>query len=156
MDVCRWSVVSPRFLRDPRRHRVLQSATETGRARSLQCTESVSVEHSEVMKDLKALELFRSPLRGWPVESQGSELVRLADSVRSTNRASSCVSLSLSLFPIFVVLNVRPEAGGKKLRSTIQRSTETGLAVEMRSRMTRQASRESTDGSMNSYSSEGK
>uniref|UniRef100_A0A8C5DZT3 Regulating synaptic membrane exocytosis 2 n=1 Tax=Gouania willdenowi TaxID=441366 RepID=A0A8C5DZT3_GOUWI len=47
------------------------------------------------------------------------------------------------------------KAGGKKLRSTIQRSTETGLAVEMRSRMTRQASRESTDGSMNSYSSEG-
>ncbi|XP_008430076.1 regulating synaptic membrane exocytosis protein 2 isoform X30 [Poecilia reticulata] len=47
------------------------------------------------------------------------------------------------------------EAGGKKLRSTVQRSTETGLAVEMRSRMTRQASRESTDGSMNSYSSEG-
>ncbi|XP_036394286.1 regulating synaptic membrane exocytosis protein 2 isoform X28 [Megalops cyprinoides] len=47
------------------------------------------------------------------------------------------------------------KAGGKKLRSTVQRSTETGLAVEMRSRMTRQASRESTDGSMNSYSSEG-
>ncbi|XP_064164358.1 regulating synaptic membrane exocytosis protein 2 isoform X11 [Anguilla rostrata] len=47
------------------------------------------------------------------------------------------------------------EAGGKKLRSTVQRSVETGLAVEMRSRMTRQASRESTDGSMNSYSSEG-
>ncbi|XP_066235438.1 regulating synaptic membrane exocytosis protein 2 isoform X50 [Saccopteryx leptura] len=47
------------------------------------------------------------------------------------------------------------EAGGKKLRSTVQRSTETGLAVEMRSWMTRQASRESTDGSMNSYSSEG-
>ncbi|XP_070406996.1 regulating synaptic membrane exocytosis protein 2 isoform X27 [Nothobranchius furzeri] len=47
------------------------------------------------------------------------------------------------------------EAGGKKLRSTVQRSTETGLAVEMRSRMTRKASRESTDGSMNSYSSEG-
>ncbi|XP_037389923.1 regulating synaptic membrane exocytosis protein 2 isoform X48 [Pygocentrus nattereri] len=47
------------------------------------------------------------------------------------------------------------KAGGKKLRSTIQRSTETGLAVEMRNRMTRQASRESTDGSMNSFSSEG-
>ncbi|XP_075271818.1 regulating synaptic membrane exocytosis protein 2 isoform X3 [Opisthocomus hoazin] len=47
------------------------------------------------------------------------------------------------------------EAGGKKLRSTVQRSTETGLAVEMRNWMTRQASRESTDGSMNSYSSEG-
>ncbi|XP_028918178.1 regulating synaptic membrane exocytosis protein 2 isoform X13 [Ornithorhynchus anatinus] len=47
------------------------------------------------------------------------------------------------------------EAGGKKQRSTVQRSTETGLAVEMRNWMTRQASRESTDGSMNSYSSEG-
>ncbi|XP_036193894.1 regulating synaptic membrane exocytosis protein 2 isoform X16 [Myotis myotis] len=47
------------------------------------------------------------------------------------------------------------EAGGKKLRSTVQRSTETGLAVEMRNWMTRQASRESADGSMNSYSSEG-
>jgi len=51
---------------------------------------------------------------------------------------------------------VSAEAGGKKLRSTVQRSTETGLAVEMRNWMTRQASRESTDGSMNSYSSEGK
>ncbi|XP_041422535.1 regulating synaptic membrane exocytosis protein 2 isoform X15 [Xenopus laevis] len=47
------------------------------------------------------------------------------------------------------------EVGGKKLKSTIQRSTETGLAVEMRNWMSRQASRESTDGSMNSYSSEG-
>ncbi|KAF4798098.1 Regulating synaptic membrane exocytosis protein 4 [Turdus rufiventris] len=54
------------------------------------------------------------------------------------------------------VVNIsRAEAGGKKLRSTVQRSTETGLAVEMRNWMTRQASRESTDGSMNSYSSEG-
>ncbi|KAM5158441.1 regulating synaptic membrane exocytosis protein 2 isoform 15-T15 [Mantella aurantiaca] len=47
------------------------------------------------------------------------------------------------------------KVGGKKLKSTIQRSTETGLAVEMRNWMTRQASRESNDGSMNSYSSEG-
>ncbi|XP_004850311.1 regulating synaptic membrane exocytosis protein 2 isoform X30 [Heterocephalus glaber] len=47
------------------------------------------------------------------------------------------------------------KGGGKKLRSTVQRSTETGLAVEMRNWMTRQASRESTEGSMNSYSSEG-
>ncbi|KAM4705485.1 regulating synaptic membrane exocytosis protein 2 isoform 3-T3 [Rhinophrynus dorsalis] len=47
------------------------------------------------------------------------------------------------------------KVGGKKPKSTIQRSTETGLAVEMRNWMTRQASRESTDGSMNSYSSEG-
>ncbi|XP_069462343.1 regulating synaptic membrane exocytosis protein 1 isoform X17 [Ambystoma mexicanum] len=43
----------------------------------------------------------------------------------------------------------------KKLKSTIQRSTETGMAAEMRSRMVRQPSRESNDGSINSYSSEG-
>nr|XP_045723033.1 regulating synaptic membrane exocytosis protein 1 [Mirounga angustirostris] len=46
------------------------------------------------------------------------------------------------------------ESGHKKLKSTIQRSTETGMAAEMR-KMVRQPSRESTDGSMNSYSSEG-
>ncbi|KAB1258215.1 Regulating synaptic membrane exocytosis protein 2, partial [Camelus dromedarius] len=56
---------------------------------------------------------------------------------------------------VMLLFSVWAEAGGKKLRSTVQRSTETGLAVEMRNWMTRQASRESTDGSMNSYSSEG-
>ncbi|XP_041106024.1 regulating synaptic membrane exocytosis protein 1-like isoform X5 [Polyodon spathula] len=50
---------------------------------------------------------------------------------------------------------IQKEAGHKKLKSTIQRSTETGMAVEMRKRMARQPSRESTDGSLNSYSSEG-
>nr|XP_023966510.1 regulating synaptic membrane exocytosis protein 1 isoform X49 [Chrysemys picta bellii] len=52
--------------------------------------------------------------------------------------------------------SVEQEAGNKKLKSTIQRSTETGMAAEMRNRMVRQPSRESTDGSINSYSSEGK
>lgn len=52
---------------------------------------------------------------------------------------------------------------GKKVAkagsSSIQRSVETGMAVEFPrggSAMNRQPSRESTDGSMNSYSSEGK
>ncbi|XP_033978365.1 regulating synaptic membrane exocytosis protein 1-like isoform X1 [Trematomus bernacchii] len=47
---------------------------------------------------------------------------------------------------------------GKGASSSIQRSVETGMAVEYPrggSTMNRQASRESTDGSMNSYSSEG-
>uniref|UniRef100_A0AAQ4NXW5 Regulating synaptic membrane exocytosis 1 n=1 Tax=Gasterosteus aculeatus aculeatus TaxID=481459 RepID=A0AAQ4NXW5_GASAC len=47
---------------------------------------------------------------------------------------------------------------GKGGSSSIQRSVETGMAVEYPrggSSMNRQASRESTDGSMNSYSSEG-
>ncbi|KAM9155164.1 regulating synaptic membrane exocytosis protein 1 isoform 38-T38 [Pangshura tecta] len=51
--------------------------------------------------------------------------------------------------------SVEQDAGNKKLKSTIQRSTETGMAAEMRNRMVRQPSRESTDGSINSYSSEG-
>lgn len=47
------------------------------------------------------------------------------------------------------------EGGTKKLRSTIRRSTETGIAVEMRNRVTRQGSKDSTDGSTNSNSSDG-
>ncbi|XP_048469216.1 regulating synaptic membrane exocytosis protein 3 [Rhincodon typus] len=47
------------------------------------------------------------------------------------------------------------EAATKKLRSNIRRSTETGIAMEMRNRVTRQGSRESTDGSTNSNSSDG-
>ncbi|XP_033958052.1 regulating synaptic membrane exocytosis protein 4 isoform X2 [Pseudochaenichthys georgianus] len=92
---------------------------------------------------------------------QGHESTAAAPGMRIT-RSQSKMSLSASfeaLAVYFPCMNSFDEeedgAGGKKLRSTIQRSTETGLAVEMRSRMTRQASRESADGSMNSYSSEG-
>lgn len=59
------------------------------------------------------------------------------------------------------MLATEASAGKKvgKVSSSIQRSVETGMAVEYPrggSAMNRQASRESTDGSMNSYSSEGK
>lgn len=63
---------------------------------------------------------------------------------------------------LFSVLTTEASAGkkaGKVGSSSIQRSVETGMAVEYPrggSGMNRQASRESTDGSMNSYSSEGK
>ncbi|KAG2460593.1 regulating synaptic membrane exocytosis protein 3 isoform X2 [Polypterus senegalus] len=49
----------------------------------------------------------------------------------------------------------QPDGSTKKLRSNIRRSTETGIAVEMRNRVTRQGSKESTDGSTNSNSSDG-
>uniref|UniRef100_UPI003AAB1BBC gamma-aminobutyric acid receptor subunit delta-like n=1 Tax=Centroberyx gerrardi TaxID=166262 RepID=UPI003AAB1BBC len=45
--------------------------------------------------------------------------------------------------------------GGQEVEGGIQRSTETGLAVEMPSRTVRQASHESIEDSMNSYGSEG-
>ncbi|XP_036380964.1 regulating synaptic membrane exocytosis protein 1 isoform X11 [Megalops cyprinoides] len=48
------------------------------------------------------------------------------------------------------------EAANKKSKGQIQRSQETGMAVEYpRNTMARQASRDSTNGSMNSYNSEG-
>ncbi|KAG9338248.1 hypothetical protein JZ751_026053 [Albula glossodonta] len=92
---------------------------------------------------------------------QGHDATAATPSMRM-QRSQSRMSLSASFealavyFPCMNSFDEEDgEAGGKKLRSTVQRSVETGLAVEMRSRMTRQASRESTDGSMNSYSSEG-
>ncbi|XP_077427699.1 regulating synaptic membrane exocytosis 1b isoform X12 [Vanacampus margaritifer] len=49
-----------------------------------------------------------------------------------------------------------PEAKAKKEKGApIQRSTETGMAVELTRNMSRQPSRESNNGSMNSYNSEG-
>ncbi|KAF4793320.1 Regulating synaptic membrane exocytosis protein 4 [Turdus rufiventris] len=48
------------------------------------------------------------------------------------------------------------DGDGRRLKGAIQRSTETGLAVEMPSRTVRQASHESIEDSMNSYGSEGK
>uniref|UniRef100_A0A673BND5 Regulating synaptic membrane exocytosis 1 n=1 Tax=Sphaeramia orbicularis TaxID=375764 RepID=A0A673BND5_9TELE len=50
-----------------------------------------------------------------------------------------------------------PEGKTKKEKGApIQRSTETGMAVELPRNMSRQPSRESNNGSMNSYNSEGK
>ncbi|KAL0203632.1 hypothetical protein M9458_001650, partial [Cirrhinus mrigala] len=43
----------------------------------------------------------------------------------------------------------------KGSQGTIQRSQETGMAVELQRNMSRQPSRESNNGSMNSYNSEG-
>lgn len=51
---------------------------------------------------------------------------------------------------------LRLEGDSRRLKGAIQRSTETGLAVEMPSRTLRQASHESIEDSMNSYGSEGK
>uniref|UniRef100_A0A3Q3M1L1 Regulating synaptic membrane exocytosis 1a n=1 Tax=Mastacembelus armatus TaxID=205130 RepID=A0A3Q3M1L1_9TELE len=61
-------------------------------------------------------------------------------------------------FSVFATVASTGKKVGKAGSSSIQRSVETGMAVEYPrggSAMNRQASRESTDGSMNSYSSEG-
>uniref|UniRef100_UPI0037E7A2CC regulating synaptic membrane exocytosis protein 4 isoform X3 n=1 Tax=Semicossyphus pulcher TaxID=241346 RepID=UPI0037E7A2CC len=77
-------------------------------------------------------------------------------------RSQSRISLSASFEALaiyFPCMNSFDEddgdSGGRKLKGGIQRSTETGLAVEMPSRTVRQASHESIEDSMNSYGSEG-
>lgn len=76
-------------------------------------------------------------------------------------RSQSRLSLSASFEALaiyFPCMNSFDEddadAEGRRLKG-IQRSTETGLAVEMPSRTVRQASHESIEDSMNSYGSEG-
>uniref|UniRef100_A0A3B5L950 C2 domain-containing protein n=1 Tax=Xiphophorus couchianus TaxID=32473 RepID=A0A3B5L950_9TELE len=71
---------------------------------------------------------------------------------------NSELKLSFSLLSVFATEAPTGKKVSKAGSSTIQRSVETGMAVEFPrggSAMNRQASRESTDGSMNSYSSEG-
>uniref|UniRef100_A0A3Q2Y1T7 Regulating synaptic membrane exocytosis 4 n=1 Tax=Hippocampus comes TaxID=109280 RepID=A0A3Q2Y1T7_HIPCM len=75
-------------------------------------------------------------------------------------RSQSRISLSASFEALaiyFPCMNSFDEddGDGRKLKGAIQRSTETGLAVEMPSRPPRQASHESIEDSMNSYGSEG-
>ncbi|XP_064023886.1 regulating synaptic membrane exocytosis protein 4 isoform X2 [Pogoniulus pusillus] len=77
-------------------------------------------------------------------------------------RSQSRLSLSASFealaiyFPCMNSFDEEDADGdGRRLKGAIQRSTETGLAVEMPSRTIRQASHESIEDSMNSYGSEG-
>uniref|UniRef100_A0A673GN72 Regulating synaptic membrane exocytosis protein 4-like n=1 Tax=Sinocyclocheilus rhinocerous TaxID=307959 RepID=A0A673GN72_9TELE len=74
-------------------------------------------------------------------------------------RSQSRISLSASFEALaiyFPCMNSFDEDDGEGRRlKGIQRSTETGLAVEMPSRTVRQASHESIEDSMNSYGSEG-
>ncbi|XP_015419437.1 PREDICTED: regulating synaptic membrane exocytosis protein 4 [Myotis davidii] len=67
---------------------------------------------------------------------------------------ASLSSPTLCLSPHFP-LPLCQEGDSRRLKGAIQRSTETGLAVEMPSRTLRQTSHESIEDSMNSYGSEG-
>ncbi|XP_069740568.1 regulating synaptic membrane exocytosis protein 4 isoform X2 [Narcine bancroftii] len=67
----------------------------------------------------------------------------------------SCSSLKPPQTPDLGRSQCWQDGDSRKLRGAIQRSTETGLAVEMPRRTMRQASHESIEESMNSYGSEG-
>ncbi|KAI2668433.1 Regulating synaptic membrane exocytosis protein 1 [Labeo rohita] len=62
---------------------------------------------------------------------------------------------SLNARFVAIVGNQASNKKSKGSQGTIQRSQETGMAVELQRNMSRQPSRESNNGSMNSYNSEG-
>ncbi|XP_072358401.1 regulating synaptic membrane exocytosis protein 3-like isoform X2 [Scyliorhinus torazame] len=92
-------------------------------------------------------------------KSSGSQQEPVANNAikkrRSSLGAKMVAIVGLSQWSKSTTQLNQTEAASKKLRSNIRRSTETGFAVEMRNRVTRQSSRESTDGSTNSNSSDG-
>ncbi|XP_043565928.1 regulating synaptic membrane exocytosis protein 4-like [Chiloscyllium plagiosum] len=97
-----------------------------------------------------------------PRAAKAAPSSELAPSAFPIERSQSRISLSASFealaiyFPCMNSFDEEDTDGdGRKLRGAIQRSTETGLAVEMPSRTVRQASHESIEESMNSYGSEG-
>ncbi|XP_041866049.1 regulating synaptic membrane exocytosis protein 1-like isoform X6 [Melanotaenia boesemani] len=96
------------------------------------------------------------------IKKRRSSLSQRVASILPSKRSQSTSQLSQTEAAGKAVDRQKEASAGKKVSkagsSSIQRSVETGMAVEYPrggSAMNRQASRESTDGSMNSYSSEG-
>uniref|UniRef100_A0A3P8USJ3 Regulating synaptic membrane exocytosis 1 n=1 Tax=Cynoglossus semilaevis TaxID=244447 RepID=A0A3P8USJ3_CYNSE len=99
---------------------------------------------------------------GSGIKKRRSSLSQRVVAILPSRRSRSTSQLSQTEAAGKAVDRQKEASAGKKVgkagSSTIQRSVETGMAVEYPrggSAMNRQASRESTDGSMNSYSSEG-
>ncbi|XP_037637741.1 regulating synaptic membrane exocytosis protein 1-like isoform X11 [Sebastes umbrosus] len=89
---------------------------------------------------------------GSGIKKRRSSLSQRVVAILPSRRSRSTSQLSQTEAP------TGKKVGKGNVSSSIQRSVETGMAVEYPrggSGMNRQASRESTDGSMNSYSSEG-
>ncbi|XP_078787827.1 regulating synaptic membrane exocytosis protein 1 isoform X7 [Oryzias latipes] len=99
---------------------------------------------------------------GSGIKKRRSSLSQRVVAILPSRRSRSTSQLSQTEAASKEVGRKKEASAGKKASKTgsssIQRSVETGMAVEYPrggSAMNRQASRESTDGSMNSYSSEG-
>uniref|UniRef100_A0A8C5EUY7 Regulating synaptic membrane exocytosis protein 1-like n=1 Tax=Gouania willdenowi TaxID=441366 RepID=A0A8C5EUY7_GOUWI len=98
---------------------------------------------------------------GGGIKKRRSSLSQRVVSILPSRRSRSTSQLSQTEAAGNKTVDRQKASAGKKVSkagSSIQRSVETGMAVEFPrggSAMNRQASRESTDGSMNSYSSEG-
>ncbi|XP_029799398.1 regulating synaptic membrane exocytosis protein 1 isoform X42 [Suricata suricatta] len=119
----------------------------------------IQIQHASPENDRHSRKSERSSIQKQTRKGTASDAERMHRQVSPTHSPPADTSFSnrrgrqLPQVPVRSG-SIEQESGHKKLKSTIQRSTETGMAAEMR-KMVRQPSRESTDGSINSYSSEG-
>ncbi|XP_060091834.1 regulating synaptic membrane exocytosis protein 1 isoform X24 [Heteronotia binoei] len=137
----------------------LQPSLDRARSASTNCLRPDTSLHSpEQERQSRKMERYSTPKQTRKGSASETERMHQPGSTMQSSSAdtpfSSRRGRQLPQVPVRSG-STEQETGNKKLKSTIQRSTETGMAAEMRSRMVRQPSRESTDGSINSYSSEG-
>uniref|UniRef100_A0A3B1IYI2 Regulating synaptic membrane exocytosis 3 n=1 Tax=Astyanax mexicanus TaxID=7994 RepID=A0A3B1IYI2_ASTMX len=117
------------------------------------CTHSTSPSRCQLSADAIKAPRVMSP--SFPSSFSLGVITASISSLQSPSLPCRLALLHQSSFISPSLYRVGSNGATKKLRSTIRRSTETGIAMEMRNRVTRQGSKESTDGSTNSNSSDG-
>ncbi|XP_071061807.1 regulating synaptic membrane exocytosis protein 1 [Pseudochaenichthys georgianus] len=146
----------------------IQSERPRGRFRAMRATGRHMMKSTSVSGEIYGMDHADGSQSDTALGSLGSGLKKRRSSLSQrvvdilpSRRSRSTSQLSQTEAAGKTVERQKAPAGkkvGKGASSSIQRSVETGMAVEYPrggSTMNRQASRESTDGSMNSYSSEG-
>uniref|UniRef100_A0A671UC52 Regulating synaptic membrane exocytosis 1 n=1 Tax=Sparus aurata TaxID=8175 RepID=A0A671UC52_SPAAU len=140
----------------------IQSERPGGRLRSFQSVSSLS---SRQLRSVGRSMLKSSSVSGEIYTQERTDGSQSDTALGTVGGGSKKRRSSLSARVVAIVGNRRsrstsqisgPEGKTKKEKGApIQRSTETGMAVELTRNMSRQPSRESNNGSMNSYNSEG-
>ncbi|TNN65441.1 Regulating synaptic membrane exocytosis protein 1 [Liparis tanakae] len=147
----------------------IQSERPRGRFRAMRATGRHMMKSTSVSGEIYGMEHADGSQSDTALGSLGSGIKKRRSSLSQrvvailpSRRSRSTSQLSQTEAAGKATQRQKEAPAGKKVGkggSSIQRSVETGMAVEYPrggSTMNRQASRESTDGSMNSYSSEGK
>ncbi|XP_044071083.1 regulating synaptic membrane exocytosis protein 1-like isoform X4 [Siniperca chuatsi] len=147
----------------------IQSERPRGRFRAMRATGRHMMKSTSVSGEIYGMEHTDGSQSDTALGSLGSGIKKRRSSLSQrvvailpSRRSRSTSQLSQTEAAGKAADRQKEASAGKKVGkaggSSIQRSVETGMAVEYPrggSTMNRQASRESTDGSMNSYSSEG-
>ncbi|XP_077960099.1 regulating synaptic membrane exocytosis protein 1 isoform X33 [Gasterosteus aculeatus] len=144
----------------------IQSERPRGRFRAMRATGRHMLKSTSVSGEIYGMEHVdgsqSDTALGSGIKKRRSSLSQRVVAILPSRRSRSTSQLSQTEAAGKAANRQKEAPAGKKVgkggSSSIQRSVETGMAVEYPrggSSMNRQASRESTDGSMNSYSSEG-